>query len=63
MKNSKKKHDLSVELISDVSGTICDNFGVWVEKSMYGKNIWALKGQLLFDEELNFNKILEKSKS
>ena len=37
----KKKHDLSVELISDVSGTICDNFGVWVEKSMYGKKIYG----------------------
>ncbi len=32
-----KKHGLAVELVSDTDGSLCDAFGVWVEKSMYGK--------------------------
>ena len=41
-KHSKfiKKHNLEIELVSDEDGKICEMFGVWVEKSMYGKNIW-----------------------
>ena len=35
-----KKHNLEIELVSDEDGKICEMFGVWVEKSMYGKNIW-----------------------
>ena len=30
------KHSLTIDLISD-DGSICEKFGVWVEKSMYGK--------------------------
>jgi len=30
------KHDLSFQLISDETGTLCKDFGVWVEKNMYG---------------------------
>ena len=59
----KKKHDLLVELISDVSGTICDNFGVWVEKSMYGKKYMGIeRSTFLFDEELNLIKFWRKVK-
>ena len=32
-----KKHGLSVILVSDETGTTCEDYGVWVEKSMYGK--------------------------
>lgn len=31
------KYDLKVSLGSDGSGDVCEAFGVWVEKSMYGK--------------------------
>ena len=31
------KHDLGVRLLSDESGAACEAFGVWVEKSMYGR--------------------------
>ncbi len=59
----KKKHDLSVELISDVSGTICDSFSVWVEKSMYGKKYMGIeRSTFLFDEELNLIKFWRKVK-
>jgi thioredoxin-dependent peroxiredoxin len=31
------KYDLTVDLGSDESGAVCEAFGVWVEKSMYGR--------------------------
>tara|TARA_R110002073_G_scaffold4803_12_gene30524 strand:- start:1307 stop:1765 length:459 start_codon:yes stop_codon:yes gene_type:complete len=43
-KDSVKKHanfiarqDLGVTLVSDADTTICEDYGVWVEKQMYGK--------------------------
>jgi peroxiredoxin Q/BCP len=47
-----EKHSLSVELVSDESGTLCDAFGVWVEKSMYGKKYMGIeRATFLIDEE------------
>jgi thioredoxin-dependent peroxiredoxin len=37
------KYDLKVELGSDESGAVCEAFGVWVEKSMYGKNYMGIE--------------------
>ncbi len=31
------KHGLGVMLVSDADGTLCEDYGVWVEKNMYGK--------------------------
>lgn len=31
------KHGLKVLLLSDAAGDTCETYGVWVEKSMYGK--------------------------
>jgi peroxiredoxin Q/BCP len=43
-KDSVKKHDkfrdkygLKIALLSDEAGDVCERYGVWVEKSMYGK--------------------------
>lgn len=33
----KAKHDLTVSLASDEEKTILESYGVWVEKSMYGR--------------------------
>jgi len=33
----RDKHGLKVILVSDAEGDICERYGVWVEKSMYGK--------------------------
>ena len=33
----KTKHNLGVRLLSDESGAACEAFGVWIEKSMYGR--------------------------
>ena len=32
-----KKQGLSIPLLSDEAGSVCEDFGVWKEKSMYGK--------------------------
>lgn len=35
--NFTAKHDLGVTLISDADSQICEDYGVWVQKTMYGK--------------------------
>src|SRR6056297_1999478 len=31
------KHGLGVPLLSDADGTVCEDYGTWKEKKMYGK--------------------------
>ena len=51
------KHSLTIDLISD-DGTICEKFGVWVEKSMYGKKYMGIeRATFLFDENLKLIKV------
>ncbi len=37
------KYDLAVELGSDESGAVCEAFGVWVQKSMYGRDYMGIE--------------------
>ena len=37
------KYDLKLVLGSDESGEVCEAFGVWVEKSMYGRNYMGIE--------------------
>ena len=37
------KYQLDVALGSDGDGSACDAFGVWVEKSMYGRNYMGIE--------------------
>ncbi|MGR3513370.1 MAG: thioredoxin-dependent thiol peroxidase [Paracoccaceae bacterium] len=37
------KHDLGVALVSDEESDVCEQFGVWVEKSMYGKKYMGIE--------------------
>lgn len=37
------KHDLKVRLVSDEDGTVLDDYGVWVEKKMYGKTYMGIQ--------------------
>jgi thioredoxin-dependent peroxiredoxin len=37
------KYGLGVDLASDESGALCETFGVWVEKSMYGKKYMGIE--------------------
>lgn len=36
------KHDLTVPLLSDETETLCEAFGVWQEKKMYGKTFMGI---------------------
>jgi thioredoxin-dependent peroxiredoxin len=38
-----KKHGLSIVLASDEGGTTCEDYGVWVEKSMYGRTYMGIE--------------------
>ena len=50
------KHSLTIDLISD-DASICEKFGVWVEKSMYGKKYMGIeRATFLFDKDLKLIK-------
>ena len=38
-----KKYGLGIALASDEAGTTCEDYGVWVEKSMYGKTYFGIE--------------------
>ena len=37
------KHDLKVALVADVEGTLCEAYGAWVEKSLYGRKYMGIE--------------------
>jgi len=37
------KHGLTTPLLSDEDGTVCEAYGVWVEKNMYGKKSMGIE--------------------
>lgn len=37
------KHDLGISLLSDAEGTVCEAYGTWVEKNMYGKKSMGIQ--------------------
>lgn len=39
----KAKYDLTFPLVSDEDGAICDAYGTWVEKSMYGRKYMGIQ--------------------
>jgi peroxiredoxin Q/BCP len=58
-----KKHDLSVMLVSDEEKTTLEAYGVWKEKSMYGKKYMGVeRTTFLLDAEGRIEKIWPKVK-
>ena len=50
-KKFKKKYDLNCILGADNETDVCERYGVWVEKSMYGKKYWGIqRSTFLIDE-------------
>ncbi len=39
----KAKHDLSFTLGSDEDGQVCEAYGVWIEKSLYGRKFMGIE--------------------
>ena len=55
------KHNLKVILGSDITGDICKKFGVWVEKSMYGKKYMGIeRSTFLISKNNSISKIWRK---
>ena len=55
VKRVKKFHDkqgLNFTLLADEDHAVCEAYGVWVEKSMYGKRYWgAERTTFVLDED------------
>lgn len=48
----KEKYDLSLTLISDEDASLCEIFGVWAEKSMYGRKYMGIeRSTFIFNKE------------
>ena len=59
----KSKYDLKCILASDVDIKICSEFGVWVEKSMYGKKYMGIqRSTFLINTERKIQHIWNKVK-
>lgn len=59
----KVKYNLNFTLISDETKEICTAYGVWVEKSMYGKKYMGVeRTTLIIDKEGKIAKIYNKVK-
>ncbi|HCC52904.1 MAG TPA: thioredoxin-dependent thiol peroxidase [Porphyromonadaceae bacterium] len=59
-----EKHNLPFRLIADTENKLQELFGVWAEKSMYGrKYMGTLRQTFLIDENGRVEKIIEKVKT
>ena len=59
----KKKHGLPFILASDTGGDVCEKYGVWVEKSMYGRKYMGIeRATFLIDEKGVIRNIWHKVK-
>lgn len=58
-----EKHELGVELLSDETKSMLESYGVWAEKSMYGrKYMGVVRTTVLIDEKGKINRIWNKVK-
>ncbi len=61
--NFVKKYDLNFPLASDENSDVCERYGTWKEKSMYGKNFLGIeRATFIIDPEGNIAAIWRKVK-
>jgi peroxiredoxin Q/BCP len=59
----KTKHNLTITLASDEDKSICEAYGVWIEKSMYGRKYMGVdRSTFLIDGKGQIAKIWRKVK-
>jgi len=59
----RDKHDLKVTLLSDDESDVCERYGVWAEKSMYGKTYMGIeRSTFLIDGEGTVREVWRKVK-
>jgi peroxiredoxin Q/BCP len=57
------KYDLKVPLATDADGSVCEAFGTWVEKSMYGRKYMGIeRATFLVDRDGVVKRIWRKVK-
>ena len=60
--NFKAKYDVPFPLLADVDSTICDAFGVIVEKNMYGKKSLGIQRSTFLIKDGTVAKVWPKVK-
>ena len=59
----RDKYDLTFPLLADEDHAVAEAYGVWVEKSMYGRKFWGIeRTTFLIDEEGVVAKVWRKVK-
>jgi len=59
----KKKYELPFTLAADIEGKVTEKYGVWVEKSMYGRKYMGIeRATFLVDEKGVVKKVWHKVK-
>src|ERR1044071_1730001 len=59
----KKKHDLNFTLLADEDHKVAEAYGVWAEKSMYGKKYMGVeRTTFLIDKDGKIAKVFRKVK-
>jgi len=59
----RKKHQLTVDLAADEDKTVLESYGVWLEKSMYGRKYMGVeRTTFLIDAEGKVARVWEKVK-
>ena len=57
------KYDLTVSLASDEDGSVCEAFGTWIEKSLYGRKYMGIdRATFLIDAQGRIARIWRKVK-
>lgn len=60
-RNFCDKHELNFTLLADTDRSVCEAFGVWVEKSMYGRKYMGVaRTTFVINEEGCIEKIFDK---
>jgi peroxiredoxin Q/BCP len=63
IKKFYEKQHLNFELLADEHHEVCEAYGVWVEKSMYGKTyMGAQRSTFVIDEEGVVRRVIKKAK-
>ena len=58
-----EKYDLKVSLATDPDGSVCEAFGTWIEKSMYGRKYMGIdRATFLVDRDGRIHRIWRKVK-
>ena len=58
-----RKYALKVKLATDSDGSVCDAFGVWTEKSMYGRKYMGIeRATFLIDRDGTLARVWRKVK-